>query len=97
MATFRNPVGNFTFETLVAFVGALLVLPLLVRVLLRVLRALLSLKIVRRLLAEALFVGLAALLTKEGVLDRLFGQKGKPGSGLLKPSVGRSAGRSAAR
>jgi hypothetical protein len=72
-------------EVVLGFVGVLLVLPLLFRLL----AGLFRLGIVRKLLGEAIFVGLTALLTKEGVLDRLFGQPGEPGSGVLKPNVER--------
>ena len=84
-----NPSDNVTsrslLEVALGFVGVLLVLPLLFRAVTGVFR----LGVVRRLIGEALFVGLTTLLTKEGVLDKLFGQKGEPGSGLLKPDVDR--------
>ena len=70
-------------EVAIGFVGALLVLPLLFRLVTGVFR----LGIVRKLIGEAIFVGLTALLTRENVLDRLFGQKGETGDGLLKPDV----------
>lgn len=89
MATFRSPVGNFTFETFAAFVGALLVVPLVIKLVFGIVRTILGLGIVRRLFVEALFAGLAVALTRENVLDRLFGRKGQPGSGLLKPDVNR--------
>jgi hypothetical protein len=75
MPTFRNPVSNFTFETLVAFIGALLVLPLLIKVLVGTLRGLLRLGVVRRLLLDSLVVGATALLTREEVLDKVFGPR----------------------
>lgn len=89
MAQFRNPVGNFTFETLVAFIGVLLVFPLLIRLVFGTLRTIFSLGFVRRLIVDSLVVGATALLTREDVLDKLFGQKGRQGDGLLKPDVDR--------
>lgn len=82
-----NPSDNATarslIEALLGFVGALLLLPLLFRAISGIFR----LGVTRRLIGEAVFVGLTALLTKEGTLDRLFGQKGSTGDGLLKPDV----------
>jgi hypothetical protein len=78
-----NPTSRSLLEVALGFVGVLLVLPLLFRLLTGVFR----LGIVRKLLGEAIFVGITTLLTREGVLDRLFGQKGEPGSGVLKPNV----------
>lgn len=75
MSTFRNPVSNFTFETLVAFVGALLVLPLLIKVIIGTLRGLLRMGVVRRLIFDSLVVGATALLTREEVLDKVFGPR----------------------
>jgi hypothetical protein len=75
MPTFRNPISNFTFETLVAFIGALLVLPLLIKVVLGTLRGLLRMSVVRRLLFDSMIVGATALLTREEVLDKLFGPR----------------------
>ena len=82
---FSTPSGKAAGETLAAFVGALLVIPLLFKVLGAVFR----LGFVRRLLAESAFVGLTALLTNDDVLDKLFGRKGRRGDGLLKPDVPR--------
>ena len=67
------------FEILLGFVGAILVIPLLWRVV----TGLLSSGFVRKILVEALLVGATSLLTKEGTLDRLFGPKGET-QGLLK-------------
>lgn len=84
MASSRPGVGSFTFETLVAFLGALLIFPLLIKVVLGTVKGLLRLKIVRTLLLESVIVGLTALLTKEGTLDKLFGPKGRSTDGALK-------------
>lgn len=78
-----NTTTRSLFEVALGFVGVLLVLPLLFRVLSGIFR----LGIVRKLIGEAVFVGITALLTKEGVLDKLFGQKGEAGSGFLKSDV----------
>ncbi len=75
MPTLRNPVANFTVETLIAFIGALLVLPLLFKVVVGTLRGLLRLAFVRRLILDSLIVGATALLTREDVLDRVFGAR----------------------
>jgi hypothetical protein len=75
MSTFRDPVKNFTFETVVAFVGALLVLPLLIKVLVGTLRTLFRMGFVRRLLFDSVVVGATALLTRDDVLDRIFGPR----------------------
>ena len=41
----------------------------------------------RRLLGDLVITGVTALLTREDVLDTLFGKKGRTGDGLLKPPV----------
>jgi hypothetical protein len=87
MASSRSGVGSFTVETLVAFLGALLVFPLVIKIVLGTIKGLFRLRIVRTLLLESVIVGLTALLTKEGTLDKLFGQKGQRGSGALKPDT----------
>ena len=75
MPTFRSPVSNFTFETLIAFVGALLVLPLLFKLFFSVIRGLFKLTIFRKLLFDSVIVGATALLTREEVLDKVFGPR----------------------
>lgn len=75
MRTFRDPVQNFTFETLIAFIGALLVLPLLLKVIGGVIRGLFRMAFFRRLLIDTAVVGASALLTREDVLDRVFGRR----------------------
>lgn len=79
-------------EIALGFVGALLVLPLLFKLsigllkgLLSTFRALLKLSTVRRLVGDVVVMGLTALLTREDVLDAIFGRKGNKGDGLLKP------------
>ena len=86
MATSNNSdVNSALFQTAAAFVGALLVIPLLFKTI----RGLFRLSIVRKILVESILIGLTTLLTKEGVLDKLFGPKGARGKGLLKPEVKR--------
>jgi hypothetical protein len=87
MASTRPGVGSFTLETLVAFFGALLIIPLVIKVAFGIVKGLLRMKLVRTLLLESVIVGLTTLLTKEGTLDKLFGQKGQRGSGALKPDT----------
>lgn len=84
MPSSRPGVGSFTFETLVAFLGALLIFPLVIKVVLGTVKGLLRLKVVRTLLLESAIVGLTTLLTKPGTLDKLFGPKGRSGDGVLK-------------
>ena len=81
-------------EIALGFLGALLIVPLLFKVafglfggVFRLAGGLLKLKVTRRLIGDAVFAGLTALLTREGVLDTLFGRKGKTGDGLLKPKA----------
>ena len=80
-----NVTSRSLFEVALGFFAALLVLPLLFRAVFGLFR----LGIVRKLIGEAVFIGLTALLTKEGVLDKLFGSPGEKGDGLLKPTVDR--------
>jgi hypothetical protein len=80
---YDNATSRSLLEVALGFIGVLLVLPLLFRAVTGIFR----LGIVRKLLGEAIFAGLTVLLTKEGVLDRLFGQKGETGDALLKPRV----------
>lgn len=83
----ENAPARSLLEVALGFLGALLILPLLFRVVSGVLSGLFKLSFVRRLTGEAIFVGLTVMLTHEGVLDRLFGKKGGKGDGLLKPHV----------
>ncbi|MCH7977098.1 MAG: hypothetical protein IIC18_11190 [Bacteroidetes bacterium] len=83
-----NATTRSLLEIALGFLGAMLVLPLLFRMIGGVLSALFRFSFIRKLTGEAIFVGLTALLTHEGVLDKLFGKKGETGDGLLKPHVG---------
>lgn len=76
MRTIKDPVANFTVETLVAFIGALLVLPLLIKLILGAFKSMFRLRFIRRLLFDSIVVGATALLTREEVLDRIFGPRG---------------------
>ena len=83
----ENAATRSLLEVALGFLGAMLILPLLFRVIGGVLSGLFRLSFVRKLAGEAIFVGLTVLLTHEGVLDKLFGKKGETGDGLLKPHV----------
>jgi hypothetical protein len=87
MANGSNPFGSSTGkaagETILAFLAALLVIPLLFKTV----GALFRLGFVRKLLAETAIVGATALLTNDDVLNKVFGQKGQRGDGLIKPDV----------
>lgn len=82
-----NASSRSLLEVALGFLGALLILPLLFRVVTGLFSGLFRLGVTRRLLGEVIFAGLTALLTREGVLDTLFGKKGETGDGLLKPGV----------
>lgn len=64
-------------EVALSFLGALLIIPLLVKTIVGTIRGLLRLTIVRRLIGEAVIVGLTTLLTRDDVLDAIFGKKTK--------------------
>lgn len=83
----ENATTRSIVEVVLGFVGALLILPLLFRVVSGVFSGLFRLSFIRKLTGEVIFVGLTALLTHEGVLNKLFGKKGEKGDGLLKPRV----------
>ncbi len=85
MARPGDDTSRSLFEIALGFLGAILILPLLFRTV----TGLFRLGIVRKLIGEAVFVGFTALLTKEGVLDKLFGERGETGDALLKPRVER--------
>lgn len=89
MASPKPGVGTFTVETVVAFLGALLVFPLLIKILIGTVKGVFRIGLVRKLLLESLIVAATGFLTKQGVLDKLFGQTGKRGDGLLKPDTKR--------
>ena len=91
-----NATTRSLLEVALGFLGALLVVPLLFKVVGLVLRGtvgavagLFKFSTTRRLLGDLLIGGLTAFLAKEDVLDTVFGKKGKTGSGLLKPRVDR--------
>lgn len=77
MSTFRNPVTNFSFETVVSFIAALLIVPIVIKLLVSTVRGLLQLGVVRRLLVNSLAVGVTALFTREDFLNRVFGPRRK--------------------
>lgn len=79
MARQPDPAARPLLEILLGFVGALLVVPILLRTVSGLFRS----SFVRRLFTEALVVGATTLLTKEGALDKLFGAKGET-TALLK-------------
>ncbi|MEM0963634.1 MAG: hypothetical protein AAGK21_13975 [Bacteroidota bacterium] len=76
-------------EVTLGFLGALLIVPLLFKVVTGLVRGLFRLGVTKKIAGELAIAGLTALLTKEGVLDSLFGKKGRLGDGILKPPVGR--------
>ncbi len=74
-------------EVALGFLGALLVVPLLFKVVTGTVKGIFKLGTTRKLAGEVVIAGLTALLTREDVLDKLFGRKGRTGDGLLKPPV----------
>lgn len=81
-------------EIALGFLGALLIVPLLIKLAIALVKGAFGLvgsmfkfRTTRRLLGDVVFAGLTALLTREEVLDALFGRKGKTGDGLLKPKA----------
>ncbi len=74
-------------EVALGFVGAILVVPLLFKVLGGLVGGLFRMRTTRRVAGDLVIAGLTALLTREDVLNRLFGRKGREGDGLLKPST----------
>ena len=92
----QNATTRSLLEVALGFLGALLVVPLLFKLVGLALSAAVGLvtglfkfSTTRRLMGDLLIGGLTALLAKESVLDTVFGKKGKTGSGLLKPPVDR--------
>lgn len=82
-----NATTRSLLEVTLGFLGALLVVPLLFKVLSGLVKGVFRLGTTRRLVGDVVVAGLTALLTREDVLDTLFGRKGKTGDGLLKPPV----------
>lgn len=72
-------------EIALGFLGALLIIPLLFKLVSGLLKGIFRFRTTRRLLLDAALAGATALLTRTDVLDTLFGEKGKIGDGLLKP------------
>ena len=74
-------------EVALGFLGALLIVPLLLKTVSGLVKGIFRLGTTRRLLGDLAIAGLTTLLTREDVLDKLFGKKGRLGDGLLKPPV----------
>lgn len=74
-------------EVTLGFLGALLIVPLLFKTVTTLFRGVFRLGTTRRLIGDVVITGVTALLTREDVLDALFGKKGRKGDGLLKPPV----------
>lgn len=74
-------------EVTLGFLGALLIVPLLFKTVSGLVRGVFRLGTTRRLVGDLVVAGVTALLTREDVLDTLFGKKGHRGDGLLKPPV----------
>ena len=72
-------------EISLGFLGALLVIPLLFKVIGGLFKGIFRFSVTRRLILDAALAGLTALLTREDVLNSLFGKKGTIGDGILKP------------
>ncbi len=83
----RSTSTRSLLEVALGFLGALLVVPLLFKTVKGLLKAVFKMGTTRTLLGEVALAGLTALLTREDVLDKLFGRKGRTGDGLLKPPV----------
>ena len=87
MAGSSNATTRSLLEVTLGFLGALLIVPLLLKTVTGVLRGVFRLGTTRRLVGDLVIAGLTALLTREDVLDTLFGKRGRTGDGLLKPPV----------
>jgi hypothetical protein len=87
MAAPSNSSARSLIEISLGFLGALLVVPLLFKTVSLLFRGLFKFGTTRRLIGDVVIAGLTALLTREDVLDSLFGKKGRKGDGLLKPPV----------
>ncbi len=85
-----RPVSSSTrslLEVTLGFLGALLIVPLLFKTVSGLFKGLFRLGVTKKLIGEAVFAGVTALLTRQDVLDKVFGRKGQTGDGLLKPPV----------
>ena len=94
MPASSNASTRSLLEVALGFLGALLVIPLLFKVafglvggVFKLAGSLFRFRTTRRLIGDAVIAGLTALLTREDVLDTLFGRKGRKGDGLLKPKA----------
>ena len=87
MAAPSNTSARSLLEVALGFLGALLVVPLLLKTVSALFRGLFKFGTTRRLIGDLVIAGLTALLAREDVLDSLFGKKGRTGDGLLKPPV----------
>lgn len=74
-------------EVALGFLGALLVVPLLFKTASGIIKGVFRMGTTRKIAGEVVVAGLTALLTRQDVLDKLFGKKGQTGDGLLKPPV----------
>ena len=74
-------------EVALGFLGALLIVPLLFKTVSALFKGIFKLGVTKKLIGEVVFAGVTALLTRQDVLDKVFGRKGKTGDGLLKPPV----------
>ena len=82
-----NSTSRSLLEIVLGFLGALLIVPLLFKTVIGVTKGIFRLGTTKRIVGDLVVAGLTALLTREDVLDKLFGQKGRKGDGLLKPPV----------
>jgi len=82
-----SPATRSLLEVTLGFLGALLIVPLLFKVVFGTVRTIFRLGTTRRLVGDLVVAGLTALLTRQDVLDTLFGKKGETGDGLLKPGT----------
>ncbi|WP_412063130.1 hypothetical protein [Rubrivirga sp. IMCC45206] len=80
-----SPTTRSLLEVTLGFLGALLIVPLLFKTVTGVFRTLFRMGTTKRLMGDLVITGLTALLTRQDVLDSLFGKKGQTGDGLLKP------------
>lgn len=87
MAGSPNATTRSLLEVTLGFLGALLIVPLVLKTAVGLVRAVFRLGTTRRLIGDLVVAGLTALLTREDVLDKLFGRKGRVGDGVLKPPV----------
>ncbi len=82
-----NATTRSLLEVTLGFLGALLIVPLLLKTVTGLVKAIFRLGTTRRLIGDLVIAGLTTLLTRDDVLDSLFGKKGRKGDGLLKPPV----------